>query len=186
MTVQDSSPADRGRPLDGVRAGRAARAEAPGAGHSRDHKDPEGRSGRFDESARRLSHEELAVARLLVAAGHDVRSVAMAHHPTPDLEVCGRQTEVKTLRRGASPATLANALRRAREQGTDVIVDARVSGLLPLAAAQGVANFALKGQRGRIERVRVLGAGFDRTYRSQDLDRLARRPSGPRFGRGIS
>jgi hypothetical protein len=146
-----------------------------------DHPHPPGRIGVFDESARRLSHEELAVAKLLVAEGHDVRAVAISYRATPDLEVCGRPTEVKTLGRGATGATVTNALRRARHQGADVIVDARGSGLQRLAAEQGVAAFATRRDRGLIERIRVLGAGFDRRYREADLDRMARRHDGPRL-----
>jgi hypothetical protein len=150
------------------------------------HRHPPGHRGRLDESARRLSHEELAVARLLVKEGHDVRSVATAEQPTPDLTVCGRMTEIKTPRLGATGATVNNELRRARRQGADVIVDARQSGLHRLAAQKGVADFAGRTDRGRIETVRVLGAGFDLSYRSQDLDRMRRgRSAGAAFGAGL-
>jgi hypothetical protein len=184
MTFSASSLADRARSPHRLRVAPALAVGAVGV--EADHRHPVGRPGRFDESARRLSHEELAVATLLVAEGHDVRSVATGDCPRPDLDVCRRETEVKTLRRGASPATLCNALTRARDQGTDIIVDARESGLLPLAALQGVADFAVKANRGRIEQVRVLGAGYDRLYRSQDLDRLARLHGEPRFERALS
>jgi hypothetical protein len=147
-----------------------------------DHRHAPGHRGRLDESARRLSHEELAVARLLVREGHDVRSVATGAEPSADLTVCRRETEIKTPRWGATSATVNNGLRRARDQGTDVIIDARQSGLGRLAAQKGVADFAGRPDRGRVECVRVLGAGFDLSYRPQDLDRLGRGRSGHRFG----
>jgi hypothetical protein len=144
-----------------------------------------GHRGLLDESARRLSHEELAVAHLLVAQGHYVRSLAPSDGPTGDFKVCGRETEVKSLRPGATSRTVTNALRRAQEQGVDVIVDARQSGLLQLAAERGVAEFAARPDRGRVEGVRVLGSGFDHSYQRHDLDRLGRRHGGPPFEIGL-
>jgi hypothetical protein len=142
-----------------------------------EHRHQPGRVGRFDESSRRLSHEELSVARLLVAEGHDVRTVPVASHPTPDLLVCGRGTEIKTLSPGATSDTVRNALCHARRQGTDAIVDARASGLGPVTAELGVAKFAAGADRGLVERVRVLGTGYDRSYRAHDLDRWASQPT---------
>jgi hypothetical protein len=146
------------------------------------HRHAPGHRGRLDESARRLSHEELAVARLLVREGHDVRSVATGLEKSADLTVCLRETEIKTPQLGATRATVNNELRRARNQGTDVIIDARHSGLQRLPAQQGVADFAGRFDRGRVESVRVLGAGFDLSYRAPDLDRLRRGREGHTFG----
>ncbi len=150
------------------------------------HAHPIGHPGTLDESARRLSHEEMAAARLLVSEGHHVRSQATGSTPTADFIVCGKETELKTLQPGATSRTVANALKRARDQGTDVIVDGRGSGLTRLGAHAGVAEWARRPDRGRIERVRVLGAGFDRSYGPHDLDRLGRRPPGRPFGRELA
>jgi hypothetical protein len=145
------------------------------------HRHPAQQAGSLDESARRLSNEELAVAQVLVAEGHQVRSLAPGAGPTADLSVCSRETEIKSLRPGATSSTLDNALRRARRQGTDVIVDARSSGLSVGATQRGVAIFAARVDRGRVERIRVVGDGFDRSYGSQSLDRSRR----PGLGRGL-
>jgi hypothetical protein len=157
----------------------------PGSAPGPDDRHPPGHRGLLDETARRLSHEELAVAQLLVAEGHQVRSLAASDRPTGDLRVCGRETEIKSLRPGANSRTVTNALRRAQDQGVDVIIDARQSGLLRLAAERGVADFASRTQRGRVERIRVLGGDFDRTYGRHDIHRLGRRPGGPRFEPGV-
>jgi hypothetical protein len=146
---------------------------------------PPGRRGLLDESARRLSHEELAVAQLLVAEGHHVRSLATSDSPTGDFDVCGRETEVKTLNPGATSRTVTNALRRAQEQGVDVIIDARQSGLLRLAAERGVADFAARRYQGRVEGVRLLGSGFDHSYQRHHLDRLGHQVGGPPLERGV-
>jgi hypothetical protein len=157
----------------------------PGSARGQEDRNPPGHRGLLDETARRLSHEELAVARLLVTEGHHVRSLATSDRPTGDLSVCGRETEIKSLRLGASGRTVTNALKRAQHQGVDVIIDARQSGLLRLAAERGVADFASRAQQGRVEGIRVIGSGFDRSYQRHDLDRLGRRPGGPRFEPGI-
>jgi hypothetical protein len=146
-----------------------------------DHRHPPDSKGALDESRRRLSHEELAAARVLVAEGHDVRSLAAGVGPTADLAVCQRETEIKSLRPGATAATVTNALRRARRQGTDVLIDARSSGLSVLAAQRGVDTFAARFDRGRVERIRVVGDTFDRSYGQRHLDR----PAGPRLDRGM-
>jgi hypothetical protein len=161
------------------------RAPAPGSRRPAEHRHPPGHQGQLDETARRLSHEELAVAELLVSEGHSVRSLATSDRPTGDLSVCRRETEIKSLRPGATSRTVTNALKRAQEQGVDVLIDARKSGLLRLAAERGVSDFAAGPHRGRVERVRVIGSGFDRSYQRHDLDRMGRRPGGPSFEPGM-
>jgi hypothetical protein len=156
-----------------------SRPPAPALGG--DHHHPTGRPGTLDESARRLSHEELSVARLLTAEGHDVRALAVGPGPTADLSVCRRDTEVKSLRPGATAATVTNALRRARQQGTDVVVDARSSGLTASGAQRGVDAFATRFDRGRVERIRVVGDGFDRSYGPRQLGRR----TGAEVSRGL-
>lgn len=139
--------------------------------------------GSFSEKERRLSWEELTVARILLSEGHHVR--ARRERPgfgkTADFDVCGVSTEVKTLEPGATSATLCNAVKRGREQGEVVIVNATNSGLPRHWAERGVDRFAGKGEFGKLDRLRVLGAGYDLTYSRADLTRRAERP-GPDLG----
>jgi hypothetical protein len=148
------------------------------------HSHPTGQTGTFDESERRVSWDELAVARLLVGDGHTVRAVQERRRggPTADFEVCGLMTEVKTLDPGASARTLANALRRGREQGDALIIDATRSGLSRARAERGAARFAAGADLGRAGHVCVLGAGYVLTYTRRDLVRMA---EPPRRGAGI-
>lgn len=130
-------------------------------------------AGSFDESARRVSWPELEMGRLLAAEGHQVRAVAdgRGQGKIADFDVCGVATEVKTLRRGATSSTLANALRRGRDQGEIVIVNASASGLARDWADRGVREFAAERRLGKISAVRVIGAGFELSYNRADLIR---------------
>jgi hypothetical protein len=84
-------------------------------------------------------------------------------------------TEVKTLNPRATSSTLANALRRGRDQGELVIVNASSSGLARHWAERGVREFAAKGQLGKIQGVRVIGADFELSYERADLVRAVER-----------
>ncbi len=141
------------------------------------HSHPAGRAGTFDETVRRVSWAELAVARLLVEDGHAVRALheRRGHGPTADFEVCGIRTEVKTLDPGATARTLANALRRGREQGEALIVNAAGSGLSRAQVEWGVSRFAVGGDLGRLGQVCVLGKSFALSYHRRDLLRIAER-----------
>jgi hypothetical protein len=134
-----------------------------------------GVAGSFDESARRASHDELAVARALAAEGHQVRTVAERNGArTPDLTACGTSVEVKgfqTLeqRRGRppSPRSVANKLLDARGQGTLAVIRAGDSGLAKATAQAGYALFcehAAERGLGRLRAVRVLGKDFDLSF----------------------
>jgi hypothetical protein len=161
------------------------RREAP-APSIASHRHLPGQEGTFDESERRVPWEELSVARILVKEGHDVRSLPERNGagPCPDFEVCGVETEVKTLDPGASFQTLANSLRRGRIQGEVLIVNATRSGLSRRQADLGIRRFAEKRELGRIGEARVIGAGFNLCYGRSDLQRLAtRRP--PERGAGL-
>lgn len=130
-----------------------------------------GRPGGLDESARRLSHEELAVARALVAEGHQVRSVAEQRAArTADLLACGTTVEVKSFlpgggrRKPPSPQSVANKLLDARGQGSVAVLWAVGSGLTQARARQGFAMFAARVAEegaGRLRAARVIGDGFD-------------------------
>jgi hypothetical protein len=149
------------------------------------HHHPPGQHGTFDETERRVSWDELSVARALVAEGHHVRALHErgGEGRRPDFDVCGVPTEVKTLDGGATPYTVANAMRRGRAQGNVLIVDATNSGLSRAQADLGVRRFAQKGQLGRIGEARVMGAGFALSYSRGDLTRMQRR--GPERGVGL-
>jgi hypothetical protein len=127
-------------------------------------------TGSVDERARRLSHDELAVARQLAAEGHRVRSLPErgATGPTADLEACGVPVEVKSLlpaakRERGMPThrSVYNRLAAAKEQAPVTVVYGRGSGLRADVARRGVERFARRGNHGRIKSVRVLGDGFD-------------------------
>ena len=131
-----------------------------------------GVAGTFDEAERRASHDELAVARVLVAEGHQVRTVAeRTGARTPDLMACGTAVEVKgyhsLAQRGGRPPTarsVANKLLDARGQGAVAVVRGGESGLTRATAQAGYAMFterALEKGLGRVRAVRVLGKDFD-------------------------
>jgi hypothetical protein len=141
------------------------------------HSHPPGTPGTFDESERRVPWDELLVARFLVEDGHVVRSLAArsGRGPTADFDVCGIRTEVKTLDPGATSRTVLNALRRGREQGDTLIVNATDSGLSKVAGERGVGRFSGRGDLGRVGHVCVLGDGFVLSYSRRDLLRMPAR-----------
>jgi hypothetical protein len=161
----------------------------PAVGCGRDH----GRSlGRLDESARRLSHEELAVARELLSEGHHVRSLAErpGRERTPDLLVCDAPVEVKSWfgrdTRGANvpvARSVVNKLLQAEGQAPAVVLYGRGSGLTVAAARAGMADYAGRDRPDSLTAVRVLGDGFDLSWaRTRSLQR--ERPSEPMPERG--
>ncbi|MGC8626177.1 MAG: hypothetical protein ACP5VR_01265 [Acidimicrobiales bacterium] len=138
---------------------------------------PHGRTGQYDESARRASHSELAVARLLVAEGHDVKTVAEVRGVrTPDLVACGVPVEVKAFatldqREGSAPRArhLANKLLDARTQGAVAVVWGLGSGLSEATARAGFSLFCEKAAStglglSQLRSVRVVGDGFDISF----------------------
>jgi hypothetical protein len=142
----------------------------PGAGGALScHQRHGGLEGRLDESARRLSHPEFAVARQLTSEGHQV--YALPERPgrarTADLLVCGTPVEVKSWlsqdQRRQVPGTrsVVNKLRQAEGQAATVILEGRGSGLTSVAAHNGMAMYAGLPHRGPVAAVRVLGDGFD-------------------------
>jgi hypothetical protein len=157
--------------------------------------------GRFDETARRLSHEELFVAQVLASEGHDVTALGERRHggSTADLLVCGRPLEVKSWlsqeeRGGSSPrrSSVVNKLLHAEAQAPAVVLNARGSGLTAAVAVAGMADYARLRRPTAVSGVRVLGDGFDlgwtqhaSVWRRPELgvrpvdDRGRWRPSGP-------
>ena len=131
------------------------------------------RDGSLDESARRLSHEELRVAQAFAAEGHTVKSVA--ERPgcgrTADLEVCGRPVEVKSWlsladRHGVTPSrrSVLNKLISAEGQSGFVVLVANGSGLSPADAVSGLAQYASERPWSTISTVRLIGDGFDLSW----------------------
>lgn len=130
-----------------------------------------GRSGSLDESARRLSHEELAVARLYVAEGHDVRSLAESRTGgrRADLSVCGAAVEVKSFlpaaeRGGGAPSSFSvcNKLADAAGQAGVAVIYGVGSGLTEQAARRGMARYLADRREGpKLEAARIVGDGFD-------------------------
>ena len=139
-------------------------------------------AGHLDESARRLSHPEFAVAGQLASEGHQVYALA-DHRPgrgrTADLLVCGTPVEVKSWlsvqhRGGNAPGarSVVNKLLQAEGQAATVVLEGRGSGLSSAAARAGVAMYASLPHRGNVAAVRVLGDGFDLAWtRARALER---------------
>lgn len=131
-------------------------------------------SGALDETARRLSHEEYAVARLLAGEGHDVRSLAESRRGgrCSDLLVCGTPVEVKSFmpraerRREPTPQSVLNKLLDAGGQASHVVLVGTGSGLSPSTARRGLARYSV-GDRAvpRLASVRVVGDGYDLAWR---------------------
>lgn len=125
--------------------------------------------GYLDEIARRLSHEEHAVATRLAAEGHAVRSLAASRRGarTADLEVCGRPVEVKSwlpvYERGGRPATARSVLNKlldAAQQAEVCVLYGRGSGLTAATVRSGVSLYARRAERG-LAAIRAIGDGFD-------------------------
>lgn len=143
------------------------------------------REASLDESARRLSHEEFRVARALAGEGHHVKSVAerRGRGRSADLEVCGTPVEVKSWlalpeRRGVlpGPRSVVNKLISAEGQSPVVVLAAEGSGLTASAAAAGVASYARLRPGSGITTVRVMGDGFDLSWRRRAGIELATSP----------
>lgn len=142
-------------------------------------------SGALDESARRLSHEEYAVARLLAGEGHDVRSLAESRRGgrCSDLLVCGTPVEVKSFiplserRREPTPQSVLNKLLDAGGQASHVVLVGTGSGLSPSTARRGLARYSV-GDRAvpRLTSVRVVGDGYDLAWRRHPGIDLRPRP----------
>jgi hypothetical protein len=127
-------------------------------------------AGRLDESARRLSHPEFAVATQLAAEGHQVHALAERRGGgrTADLLVCGTPVEIKSWlgrgdRDGRVPGlwSVVNKLSQSEGQASTVVLNGQGSGLTASAARAGMAMYAGLPHRAGVAAVRVLGDGFD-------------------------
>jgi hypothetical protein len=150
--------------------------------------------GTLDETARRLSHDEYAVADLLVREGHHVRSVATGQQPgrAADLLVCGSPVEIKSWLswderggRGPTVRSVVNKLRQAEGQAATVVLNGRGSGLSETAARRGLATYTTRANRSGVTWVRVLGDDFDLGWtRSRAVHREHASLAEVRLGRG--
>ncbi len=136
---------------------------------------PAGSTGRYDESARRASHSELAVALLLAAEGHEVKTLPEARGvPTPDLVACGVPVEVKAFStlgqrdgRPASARQVANKVIDARRQGAVAVIWGPGSGLTETVARAGYSLSCRRAAEvgwGQLQAVRVVGDTFDLSF----------------------
>jgi hypothetical protein len=147
----------------------------------------DGASGRVDEGSRRLSHEELAVARILADDGHDVRSLLDAgrNGRRPDLAVCDTTVEVKSFRpaeeRGRPPSerSVFNKLVDAAGQSPNVVLIGYGSGLTADAVRRGLARYAADRRRAPgLDSIRALGDGFDLGWTRRLVVERSREPAG--------
>ena len=130
-----------------------------------------GTTGYLDETRRRLSHEEYAVARCLAAEGHAVRSVATSRKGTrqADLDVCGQRVEIKSWLplaerdgRPPTPRSVLNKLIDASEQADICVLYGRRSSLTAAAVREGIGLYADRHSWPRgLRAVRAIGDGFD-------------------------
>jgi hypothetical protein len=126
------------------------------------------------------------VAKVLMAEGHNVRTVLERKGArTPDLVACGTSVEVKAFQslqqrggRPPRPEHVANKLLDARGQGAVAVIWAGTSGLTQATAQAGYGLFCERAREkglGRARAVRVIGEGFDMSFKpSVDLS-VARR-----------
>ena len=158
-------PADPPLPNRGARDWRPAPAAPPLCPHEHS-----SQPGVVDERARRLSHEEMAVATRLASEGHRVRSLSEGRSRTPvaDLEACGVPVEVKSWLsladrggRAPTPRSVANKLLDAGRQAPAVVLNGYGSGLTPGVARRGMSLYAARSDAGSLISVRVFGDGFD-------------------------
>ena len=139
----------------------------------------DGAAGTLDETARRLSHEELSVAQTFTGAGHDVESVAESRRGgrRPDLLVCGEPVEVKSFcaaaerQRAPSPQGVFNKLVDGAGQAPHVVLVGRGSGLSVETVRRGLSLYEsarLDPPPGRtipaLSSVRAMGDGYDMAW----------------------
>jgi hypothetical protein len=126
------------------------------------------------------------VAKVLAAEGHSVRTVLERKGVrTPDLVACGTSVEVKAFQtleqRGGRPPRaehVANKMLDARGQGAMAVIWAGTSGLTQATAQAGYGLFCDRAREkglGRVRSVRVIGKGFDMSFKPSAELSVARR-----------
>ena len=120
--------------------------------------------GSIDQRARVFQPAERAIAEALAVRGATVTALAEDHslrQRQPDALVDGRVTEFKSIRPGATDATIKNQLRAAQGQAPNVVIDARNSGLDENSAALGARRFlGSPWAQGRYTTILILGDGY--------------------------
>lgn len=124
--------------------------------------------GSIDESERAFSATERAIAEFLEREGKNVKALAEKTDEgrNPDAEVDGKPTEFKSLDFGATSATVKNQINNSIRRGgqaRDIIIDARISGLIESEAERGLER-AKNITRGKIDCVRIIGDRYDITF----------------------
>jgi Contact-dependent growth inhibition CdiA C-terminal domain len=121
--------------------------------------------GIVDERQRPFPAAERRIADFLAAAdGCSVAARAEDHGiraRKPDADVDGVPTEFKSLRPGATDATVRGALNSAKGQAGSAVLDARDSGLTEAGAWHGVRRFLSAPYSGKVDAIRVIGDGYD-------------------------
>lgn len=106
---------------------------------------------------------------LLTLDGEDVIAVPLGRSRTPDVTVGGEAIEIKCLRPGATNATVRNRVGRAKGQARRVLIDARESGLTMAEAQRGL-HRARGAYSSKLEWVRIVGDGYDASWRAGSTD----------------
>ncbi|MEG5016803.1 MULTISPECIES: CdiA C-terminal domain-containing protein [unclassified Microcoleus] len=124
--------------------------------------------GSIDESERAFGETERAIAEFLEREGKNVKALVEKTDGgrNPDAEVDGKFTEFKSLDAGATSATVKNQINNSIRRGgqaRDIIIDARVSGLIEAEAERGLQR-AKNITRGKIDSVRIIGDIYDITF----------------------
>ncbi|PKW16014.1 hypothetical protein [Saccharopolyspora spinosa] len=140
--------------------------------------DPATWPGRIEDSGttdeQRFSADEASVAKRLAQTGRNiVRRLPTSDRRTADATVNGHAVEFKTLQQkdGKIPTrkTVKKMLRNSQKNGgqsSDVIIDARRTGLTQDDAVSGLKAFVnAPGNESKLTRVRIWGKNFDFNWR---------------------
>lgn len=131
---------------------------------------PEGELNEEDRKLETMEPKEQVVVRYLLQDGNPVR--LRAHDPSgprsADTELkTGQPVEIKTVSAGANKPEDATKrqMAEARGQARMVVIDARLTPLTEAEADNAVAREQPRNA-GKIDCVRIIGNGFDKTYHS--------------------
>jgi hypothetical protein len=127
--------------------------------------------GIVDERERAFPAAERRIADYLAATDGCVVVARTEDHGIrarkPDADVDGVATEFKSLRPGASDATVRGALNSAKGQAGHVVVDARGAGLAEDVAWHGVRRFVAAPYSGKVDAIRVIGDDYDLQWKRE-------------------
>jgi hypothetical protein len=121
--------------------------------------------GIIDERIQRFSPQERRIAVYLAWTDGIAVVAQSAHHGThgrkPDATVDEVPTEFKSLRPGASDATVRGALTSAKGQARHAVIDARDCGLTEPAAQHGIRRFLGAPYSHKVDAIRIIGDDYD-------------------------